>query len=58
MESLLRNAEIAESVDRRDLAEVWQLLAVISKPGDLPSSDVDDAPWYTHPFGRLIVENM
>ena len=61
--SFLFNADLAEKYDRRDLAHVWRLLAVVLRtanyPGySLPSSDADEAPWALHPFGRKLVNHV
>ncbi|XP_055355079.1 GATOR complex protein WDR59-like [Paramacrobiotus metropolitanus] len=56
--SLLHNAELADSVDRKDLAHIWRLLAVISKPNVAPASDFDSCPWSLHPFGRPMLDDI
>ncbi|XP_022107319.1 GATOR complex protein WDR59-like isoform X2 [Acanthaster planci] len=53
------NAEVAASVGRTDLVQMWSLAALSNSSELQPYSDPDgETPWAQHPFGRQLLQTL
>ena len=53
-----KNAEIAGSLRRQDLVQIWTLAALVATPFSQGTENDDDIPWPHHPFSRSLIEYL
>ncbi|KAL5022221.1 hypothetical protein ScPMuIL_001376 [Solemya velum] len=55
----LHNGTVSASVGRRDLVQLWSLVALMSSPKLASSPNPEDGPpWGRHPFGRRMLKSL
>lgn len=55
----MKNASLAAEVGRRDLVQMWTLLAQVMNKDLTPDPENDlKTPWACHPFGRKLINSL
>ncbi|CAH1780353.1 unnamed protein product [Owenia fusiformis] len=58
-EACTKNANLAASLGRKDLAQMWSMVAIANNKMLKPGEDPDKgAPWAMSPFGRNLIESL